>query len=261
MDSVFDGEKLTVFALIKKEAALANPLSVEVELLNTATKERATFSSSEVTRSEETAPFVYQLAARSMIERAARTGSEESKEVTEISLKYQVLAKTTAFFGKIKNKSKSGSEMEKIEIPVLNQRENSIRKKNQFVQQHTLGMMMNSSARGRGARMKCAAVPRSMMNNRKKSKKMSKMDFSMPKSSRRDVHREKCKPASGLMMKEQECEEDEDEDTVLDDISIASSISTLEAPAEFDQLLAAQDFSGFFTKVDFMVKSLDVTAL
>lgn len=44
------------------------------------------------------------------------------KDISELrmynSLKYSVLAKETAFFGKIKNKDKSGEEMKKIEIPI-----------------------------------------------------------------------------------------------------------------------------------------------
>ena len=34
------------------------------------------------------------------------------------SVKYQVLSKETAIFGKIKNKEKSGEEMKTIEVPV-----------------------------------------------------------------------------------------------------------------------------------------------
>ncbi|CAI2375453.1 unnamed protein product [Moneuplotes crassus] len=50
--------------------------------------------------------------------------SSIQKEVTALSLKYSVLSEHTAFFGKIKNKTKSGEELKTIEIPIKKMEEN-----------------------------------------------------------------------------------------------------------------------------------------
>ena len=42
---------------------------------------------------------------------------DKSKLALGLSLKYSVLSSQTAFFGKIKNKAKSGKRVELIEIP------------------------------------------------------------------------------------------------------------------------------------------------
>ena len=46
------------------------------------------------------------------------TKEDIPKIILEQSLKYSVLSSQTAFFGKIKNKEKSGEEMKTIEIPI-----------------------------------------------------------------------------------------------------------------------------------------------
>jgi hypothetical protein len=62
----------------------------------------------------------FSLAAKKLIEQIFLFGTEEekSKDTIEISVKYSVLSEKTAFFGKIKNKFKSGQEINKIYIPV-----------------------------------------------------------------------------------------------------------------------------------------------
>jgi hypothetical protein len=55
----------------------------------------------------------FSLAAKKLIEQISLFGTEEekSKDTIDISVKYYVLSDKTAFFGKIKNKFKSGEEI------------------------------------------------------------------------------------------------------------------------------------------------------
>lgn len=54
------------------------------------------------------------------ISRASGRGEKTlvDKQMLALSLKYSVLSNMTAFFGKIKNKEKSGKEMKTINIPI-----------------------------------------------------------------------------------------------------------------------------------------------
>ena len=62
--------------------------------------------------------FAFKVAAKSMFERASRSSDDMTAEIVRTSIKYQVLSKHTAIFGKYKNKEKSSEEMKTIDVPV-----------------------------------------------------------------------------------------------------------------------------------------------
>ena len=62
--------------------------------------------------------YAFKIAAKSMFERASRSEQDVKAEIIHTSIKYQVLSKHTAIFGKMKNKDKSSEEMKTIDVPV-----------------------------------------------------------------------------------------------------------------------------------------------
>uniref|UniRef100_A0A7S3J1X8 VWFA domain-containing protein n=1 Tax=Euplotes harpa TaxID=151035 RepID=A0A7S3J1X8_9SPIT len=116
--NVYEEEPFHVYAILKEEDLAAS--SVAVTLFNTHEQTEDTVVlqiPAEIAESADGQDF--QLAAKHFIEYASRKNSEVSEqEVERVSVKYSVLCSKTAFFGKVKNKTKPTEEMETIQIPI-----------------------------------------------------------------------------------------------------------------------------------------------
>jgi uncharacterized protein YegL len=74
---------------------------------------------------------VFKMAAKEEMDHLKRSNEPEDCKVKDqslldLSLKYSVLSEKTAFFGKIKNKDKSGEEMKTIRVPISKMRDSNI---------------------------------------------------------------------------------------------------------------------------------------
>ena len=70
--------------------------------------------------------WMFSLAGKKLIQRSERWETPNEKLITETSIKYSVLSKHTAMFGKVKNKTKSKEETKLIEMPLSNFRDSII---------------------------------------------------------------------------------------------------------------------------------------
>ncbi|CAI2381443.1 unnamed protein product [Moneuplotes crassus] len=129
---VYEEEILDCYAVLSKDTLIEGELTLS--FLNTLDQQRLDFTLNvdpEAIIDDGEDDSVFKLAAKENITHLNRlkthaTAAEDETvggaDVSELclyySLKYSVLSQETAFFGKIKNKDKSGEEIKKIEIPI-----------------------------------------------------------------------------------------------------------------------------------------------
>lgn len=80
-----------------------------------------TYSTEDVSSAEN--GWMFSLAGKKLIQRSERWETPNEDLITETSVKYSVLSKNTAMFGKMKNKTKSKEEVKTIEMPLTNYRD------------------------------------------------------------------------------------------------------------------------------------------
>ena len=110
MEICFEGDPLVVQAIIKKDAIESASGNAQISLFNTLTGKEWTGEVPYDTGNIADTGFGFQLAAKKFIQRSENLQLGNKDEQTKWSLKYQVLCKHTAMFGKIKNKTKSDAE-------------------------------------------------------------------------------------------------------------------------------------------------------
>ena len=120
--SIYEEEPFYYYAILSEKDLSSG--TVDLTFFNTFEGDTQTITlnvnSSQIGFSNDGKEF--QLAAKHYISHLKRASSEDKKsrddEIVSISVKYSVLSNKTAFFGKIKNSTKSTEEMETIEIPI-----------------------------------------------------------------------------------------------------------------------------------------------
>ena len=120
--SIYEEEPFHYYAILSEKDLSSG--TVDLTFFNTIEGDNQTIrrkvDASQIENSVDGKEF--QLAAKHYISHLKRASSEEKKsrdeEIVSISVKYSVLSNKTAFFGKIKNSTKSTEEMETIEIPI-----------------------------------------------------------------------------------------------------------------------------------------------
>ena len=120
--SIYEEEPFHYYAILSEKDLSSG--TVDLTFFNTIEGDHQTISlkvdASQIENSVDGKEF--QLAAKHYISYLKRASSEDKKsrdeEIVSISVKYSVLSNKTAFFGKIKNSTKSTEEMETIEIPI-----------------------------------------------------------------------------------------------------------------------------------------------
>jgi hypothetical protein len=122
--NIYEEEAFNLYAILKKSDLAKGEL--ELSLYNTFNENRDVITlqvdpDQIVDNGED--DFAFKLAAKENMIHLKRSEDEEdvksrAKALVDLSLKYSVLSEKTAFFGKIKNKEKSGEEMKTIEIPI-----------------------------------------------------------------------------------------------------------------------------------------------
>jgi hypothetical protein len=123
MEIGFEGDPLVVQAIIKKDAIESASGNAKITLFNTLTGKEWTNEVAYDTSAVVEGGYGFQLAAKKFIQRSENLQLDNKAEQTKWSLKYQVLCKHTAMFGKIKNKTKSDAEQETVEMklkPAIN---------------------------------------------------------------------------------------------------------------------------------------------
>ena len=118
MEICFEGEPLTVQAIIKKEALASCSGKASISLYNTSASKECQMTVDFDKDSLKENGYGFQLAAKKMIDRSEALQIDNKAEQIANSVKYQVLCKHTSMFGQIKNKEKSDGEMETVKIPV-----------------------------------------------------------------------------------------------------------------------------------------------
>ncbi|CAI2383543.1 unnamed protein product [Moneuplotes crassus] len=212
--------------------------------------------------------FVFKLAAKENMNHLERliihdlTSQDDSigdKSVEEIilynSLKYSVLSKKTAFFGKIKNKDKSGEEMKTIEIPITRMvnkiPSNMIRKGMKRGPPDMCLMAMPMMACAKGAAKRCKGKPAKML---KKSKKESKVHKDEQRTRRARDKVEELDDALGEEL--DACLEDEDDDSE-EEVKLCAPPATVPksdskpSPSlkSYEIVIQYQEPEGYFTKL------------
>jgi hypothetical protein len=122
--NIYEEEAFNIYAILKKD--MLSSSSLTLSMFNTFTQDQQTLElkldPSEVV-DEGVDDCMFKMAAKeNMVQIVRASGRGEKtlvdKQMLNLSLKYSVLSNMTAFFGKIKNKEKSGKEMKTISIPI-----------------------------------------------------------------------------------------------------------------------------------------------
>lgn len=130
--NIYEEEAFNIYAILKKDELASGDL--ELSFFNTFDQSRGSLTlrldTDKIVDSGED-DSLFKMAAKEEIVHLQRTLKEEDSKASDeailsLSLEYSVLCDKTAFFGRIKNKEKSGEEMKTIKIPIKKMRDNSI---------------------------------------------------------------------------------------------------------------------------------------
>lgn len=120
--NVYEEEPFQLYAILDESKMKNSQLSITMFNTNEQTDDTLVVSINPEDIIESDSTHSFQIAARKYIDFTTRFSKEEKKVkdelILDVSVKYSVLSDQTAFFGKIKNKDKSGEEMQLIEVPI-----------------------------------------------------------------------------------------------------------------------------------------------
>jgi len=120
ISNLYEEEPFHVFAVFDEKELIEGTFAITLYNSYEQKDETLTLKVDPSTITESESGQNFSLAAKNLIDFTDKFGKDDQKAKTilDASVKYSVLADSTAFFGKIKNKDKSGEEMQTISIPI-----------------------------------------------------------------------------------------------------------------------------------------------